>query len=168
MMTGLATAILCASVILTAPDAGEEETMKSRSERIEEIFNALNKDTMHLLDDFYHGEIVFEDPLGHIEGLEDLRAYYANLYEGAAEVSFAFTDEVVQDDTHIVMWIMRMKVKRLNKGEPIEVVGNSLIRFGDEDKVVYHRDYFDMGAMIYEHVPVVGWMVKKVKKRLQH
>jgi len=45
--------------------------------------------------------------------------------------------------------------------------GISVIRFDEEDLVVYHRDYFDVGAMVYEHVPVVRFFVRQVKKRLQ-
>jgi len=142
--------------------------MATRAERIEHIFNGLNKDTMGLLDDFYHEAVIFEDPLGRIVGLEGIRAYYENLYQGAEEVSFEFTAEVVQDNTHVVVWTMHLKARRLNRGRPFTVDGNSIIRFGEGDKVVYHRDYFDMGDFVYERVPVVRCLVKQVKKRLQH
>jgi len=167
-MTGISGALVGVCFLLTAQPSGEPSPMASRSERIEHIFNALNKDTMDLLDDFYATEVIFEDPLGRIEGLDELRRYYENLYQGAMEIAFDFHAEVIQDQTHVVVWTMRLKAKRLRRGKEISVDGNSLIRFNEEDKVIYHRDYFDMGAFIYENVPLVGCAVKKIKKRLKH
>jgi len=34
------------------------------------------------------------------------------------------------------------------------------------DKVYRHRDYFDAGAMLYEHLPVVGRVVSWLKRRI--
>ena len=36
-------------------------------------------------------------------------------------------------------------------------------RYGE--RIVYHRDYFDAGALVYEHIPLMGraiWLLKKV------
>ena len=30
----------------------------------------------------------------------------------------------------------------------------------------YHRDYFDMGEFIYERVPVLGSVIRAIKRRL--
>lgn len=158
-------------VCLGLAGAGAEEegnAAMARHERIEAAFNGLNKDTMDRLGDFYAEDVVFEDPLGMIEGLPALRAYYENMYEGVKEIRFDFGESVVQGDKHVVFWTMTMSVKRLNGGKPISVEGNSLIRFDEDDKVVYHRDTLDMGAMVYEQVPLLRHPVRWIKKRLAH
>jgi len=35
-----------------------------------------------------------------------------------------------------------------------------------DDIIVYHKDYYDLGEMVYEHIPLLGFFVKKIKKRL--
>ena len=141
--------------------------MQSRSQRIENIFKNLRADTMHLLDSFYAQDVVFEDPLGSLNGLEDLRAYYMHLYSGATTVDFDFSDEICVENKHVVFWTMSFQSKRLNAGRTISVIGNSKIVFDDESNLVmYHRDFFDMGAMIYEHLPLIGWLNRKVKQKL--
>lgn len=142
--------------------------MEERSTRIRDTFNGLDRDHMHVLDDFYAAGVTFEDPLGRIEGLDALREYYANMYRNVSAIQFDFAEEVVQGDTHVVVWTMTVQASGLNHGRPVLLEGNSLIRFGSDDKVVYHRDYFDMGAMVYEYVPVLGFFVNVVKKRLAH
>jgi hypothetical protein len=35
-----------------------------------------------------------------------------------------------------------------------------------DDIIVYHKDYYDLGEMVYEHVPLLGFVIKKIKGRL--
>jgi len=146
----------------------EDDIVSDRSARIVAAFNDLTKDTIDGLDAFYGERVHFEDPLGSITGLPDLKEYYAGMYENVKEIRFDFTDETVTGDTHAVAWTMKMRVSKLNRGRPVVVEGMSLIKFGDDDKVRYHRDYFDMGSMVYEHVPVLKFFIKQIKKRLSH
>jgi hypothetical protein len=45
------------------------------------------------------------------------------------------------------------------------VDGFSQISFED-NKVKHHRDYFDLGSMLYEQIPVLGLLIKKIKSGL--
>lgn len=138
------------------------------AENIEKFFNAFNRDTMYLVEDFYDPQVTFLDPIVTINGRDELRRYYEGMYDGVDSVSFHFKGEVRDGDDHVVFWTMVLATKKMNKGKPISVEGNSHIRFGGkEGKAVYHRDYFDVGAMVYEHVPVLGGLTRYVKKNLQ-
>jgi len=44
----------------------------------------------------------------------------------------------------------------------IVVPGVSVIHFGE--KVTAQRDYFDVGAMLYERLPLIGWLLRWVKR----
>jgi limonene-1,2-epoxide hydrolase len=153
--------ILTMSITLHA----DAEPSESRSERIRWAFSELNVDTMDLLDDFYHKDIHFVDPVVNVTGLDDLRAHYEHQYGAVTEIDFTFTDEFIAGDTHTVEWEMTLATKRLNKGEPFTVPGASVLTF-EGNKVIYHRDYFDLGNMLYERLPVVRSITKRIKKRL--
>lgn len=164
-------ALIALSIALAAE--GNPETMPAltatqneRSELIRKTFDEVRVHTLYLLDDLYAEAMVFEDPLGRIEGLDGFKVYMEAMYQYVQEISWAYTDEVIQGDTHVLYWTMTLKTKGLNKGKPFSVDGTSHMKFGEGGKVVYHRDYFDMGAYVYERVPVVKWFVNKVKKRL--
>jgi hypothetical protein len=32
--------------------------------------------------------------------------------------------------------------------------------------VYYHRDYYDAGSMLYEHIPLMGYAIRKIKKKV--
>ena len=141
-------------------------SLTERSERIRETFDDLRSDTLYLLDDLYADELVFEDPLGRLEGLDEFRVYIQAMYEYVEDIQWVYTEEVIAGDTHVLFWTMTLQTKGLNKGKPFSVDGTSRMVFGEDDKIVAHRDYFDMGDYVYERVPVVKWFVKLVKRRL--
>lgn len=150
--------------VLSAPDVTELQA--ERSIRIAHAFNELNIDTIGILDEFYAADVEFEDPLVEIRGLEDLRAYYTKLYRRVEEIAFEIEDEVAQGDTHVVFWTMRLKARKMNNGEEISLEGNSILRFGEDEKVIYHRDYFDLNEFIYQHVPVLKHFTRYINKRV--
>jgi hypothetical protein len=61
---------------------------------------------------------------------------------------------------------MVMRHPRLRKGSPVTVEGLSRLEFDAEEKVKLHRDYFDLGEMLYENLPLIGMVVTSIKKRL--
>lgn len=134
--------------------------------KTEKIFNDLTIEKMELLKNFYAQDIKFNDPLTSISGLETLTAYYANLYKNVKKIEFIFHDAIVNDNNIMVTWTMNYEVDSLNDGNVISVIGNSHIKFNEQGLAVYHRDYFDVAQMVYEYVPVLGWVIKKVKNRL--
>lgn len=135
---------------------------------IEKFFNDLNKDTMHLVDEFYDENIEFHDPLINVQGRGQMRAYYKGLYDNVTSIKFIFSDEIVQGDSHVVAWKMIMESK-LNGGKPTELDALSHIKFGGpENKAIYHRDYYDMGQFVYQYVPILKSVIKYVNGRLSH
>lgn len=167
------TMLLIANLLLNAEAKAMEDTdtkvesqSETRSERIRTTFDEVRVDTLHLLDDLYAEEMVFEDPLGRMEGLDEFRLYMEAMYQYVEDIEWEYTDEVVQGDTHVLFWTMTLQTKRLNKGKPFTVDGTSRLVFGENNKVIFHRDYFDMGTYIYERAPVVRWFVNFVKRRL--
>jgi hypothetical protein len=133
-------------------------------DRFQALYRDLDKDHLHLLGDVYARDVVFIDPVHRVEGLEALTDYFRRMYEGVAEIGFDFEDVVAESDRAFLSWTMRLRHRRFRPGETLVLPGASLIRFGGH--VHFHRDYFDLGAMIYERVPLLGGAVRAIKSRL--
>ena len=147
--------------------SGKEGAMSNRLLEIESLFNNFNSDTMHLADDFYDPDVVFRDPIVELKGRDSLKAYYVDMYENVTSIRFDFSGGIEKDEEVVVFWTMELRAKGLKGGEPVLLDGTSHIRYGAESgKVIYHRDYFDMGAFVYENIPVLGSIVRYTKKRL--
>ncbi|MFY0992140.1 nuclear transport factor 2 family protein [Halomonas sp. C05BenzN] len=134
------------------------------------FFNKLDKTCTKKLYMFYTDNAVFIDPLQRIEGREALEAYFSSLYENVTSCQFDFHHQQRQGNTAFVTWRMRLVHPRLDGGREIAVEGCSQLDFAANDtaRVARHRDYFDVGAMVYERLPLLGGAVKLVKERLGH
>jgi len=122
------------------------------------------------LDQIYDNNVVFEDPLHRVEGLVDLRRYFSGMVHGLQECGFTFNHILEQrghagePDQAVLLWTMHYRHPKLRRGQRLSLEGSSHLQF--RERVVYHRDYFDAGAMLYEHIPVLGYVIGKLKARL--
>lgn len=133
-------------------------------DRFTQTYHRLNGQSIGLLKDLYSDDILFQDPFHRITGLPALTRYFSELYRDVESIAFRFEDTLVQADHAMVTWTMSLKHPRLNGGDPVIVPGSSLIRF--REKVFYHRDYFDGGAMLYEQLPFIGMVIRAIKARV--
>jgi len=127
-----------------------------------DIYQKLSTSNLSLLADVYHKNVTFADPIHQVEGFNALYKYFENLYQNLSFCQFAIKNVIVQGDEAAVYWEMSYQHKKLNKGQTVKVLGTSHIK-GSEDKVVYHRDYLDLGAMLYEQLPFFGKVIKWIK-----
>lgn len=134
--------------------------------KTQKFFTDLSKDTIHLVDEYYAEGIEFHDPMVSINGREALKDYYAGVYEGPQEVSFEYKSEIQNGNELVLIWRMKFVNEDFNGGDPVFVDGSSHIILDENGQAEYHRDYFDMGQMVYKHVPILKHMVNFVDKKL--
>jgi hypothetical protein len=130
------------------------------------MYQRLSLDNLHILAEVYSKDVQFIDPAHKITGLTNLTQYFAALYKNVESIEFSFDHMLENDSEGYVQWLMTFSHKKLAGGKPISVNGTTFLQFDSEGKVYYHRDYFDLGAMLYEQLPLLGRLVKLIKKGL--
>lgn len=130
------------------------------------LYQTLNAQTCRsgLIESVYADNLIFEDSFHRIEGAGPFRDYCQSLYENLSRCDFTFHDQWVTESDAMLTWTMVFCHPRIKKGKEVSVEGASLIRF--EQKVFYHRDYFDGGELLYEHLPLMGALIKTLKNRM--
>ncbi|MET1078339.1 MAG: nuclear transport factor 2 family protein [Pseudomonas sp.] len=128
-------------------------------------FAALDAHNLQRLGELYSADVLFTDPLHEIRGLPALRDYFAQLYAHVSDLRFDFHGfDAVRKGEGYLRWTLRFSHPRLNRGRAIQVEGCSHLLW--HNKVHYHRDYFDAGALLYEHLPLLGRIIHWLKGRL--
>ncbi|WP_129140876.1 nuclear transport factor 2 family protein [Modicisalibacter coralii] len=133
------------------------------------FFEKLDKSYTKYLYRAYTEDVDFCDPLHHIRGRDALERYFAALYERVEECRFTFGDRLRDGDLAFVAWTLHLVHPALDRGRTVTVEGCSRLRFratADGERVCEHRDYFDAGALLYEHVPLLGGAIRQIKRRL--
>lgn len=132
-------------------------------DRFKELFNTLDKGNLSKLGGVYGERIHFKDPLSEVRGLDELTHYFAGSYKNVIACHFVFSEQAVDNGTVALAWTMFLRHKRIKGGREIQVEGISHLRVGD-GKVNYHRDYFDAGQLLYENLPLLGRVIRKIRE----
>lgn len=127
-------------------------------------YKEFNQDSIAGLDSIYDQNAVFEDPIGKVEGLNDLKRHFSKMMSNVSYCRFEITDVVANDGQAFITWTMSFAHPKLNGHKKITVNGVSEIKF--DERITYHRDYFDVGSMFYEQVPILKTIIQALKKRL--
>ena len=132
-------------------------------ERFKNYFKVLHESDLSELRELYSDQIIFKDPVHEIRGLVELEDYFTSMCADLTDCRFEYLDEVVTESTAFVKWIMHFKHPRLGN-RLISVRGVSHLKIGD--KIDYHEDFYDMGAMLYEQLPLIGNVTRWLRLRL--
>jgi hypothetical protein len=114
---------------------------------------------------FYAPTAVYEDPVGRFEGRDQILAHLKQQLGGVQSLAIDVKEEFVSGDETVALWTMTVTHKDLNSGEPLTIDGATHVR-SQAGLVTYQRDYYDLGALVYENVSVVGRLVRWVKGKL--
>lgn len=127
-------------------------------------YQRLSPNHLEALYDIYAPDIRFCDPAHEIQGIVLLVAYFERLFTQVTGCRFDIEQVMEQDGEALVRWRMVFCHPRLNGGKEVTVPGVSHLRFAEQ--VYEHTDYFDMGAMLYEQLPLLGGVIRALKRRL--
>jgi hypothetical protein len=114
-------------------------------------------------DKLYAENVRFRDPVHELSGLSQLQLYLEELCNNLDECRFEYLEQVQSEGIAYVKWNMHFRHPSLGK-RPITVRGVSQIHY--DSHIFYQEDIYDMGAMIYEHVPLLGLCTRWLKNRL--
>lgn len=134
-------------------------------DRFNHFYTSLDLATLEALPGVYHSQVTFADPVAVHQGLRAVDSYFRKLLAGCTRCDFRIREQRFDADSGFVNWTMTFANPRLNAGRAIDVDGSSVLRIRD-DRIEYQRDYYDMGAMIYEQLPILGSVVRYIRGRM--
>ena len=138
----------------------------NNQEKTIKFFKELSFENIDSVNNFYHPKCDFIDPLTKISGIEEIKNYYKNLYKSVNSIRFEFTDFISEKEKLAAYWTMYLSAKGIKNGQEISVAGCSHIKF-ENNLAIYHRDYYDMGEFVYEHISILNKIIFYIKRRLK-
>jgi steroid Delta-isomerase len=113
----------------------------------------------------YAADARFKDPFNEVRGIEPIQRIFAHMFVALHEPRFVVTEVVQQGDKCFLTWDFIFRFKRFDTQTTQTVRGASHLVFDAEGLVTLHRDYWDAAEELYEKLPVVGGLMRWLKKR---
>lgn len=130
------------------------------------FYQHLQPGLLSQLSEIYHDDTLLVDPVGQHHGVEALERYFASLLKNLRYCRFHITHQHYFDQCALLLWRMEYAHPALQSSAAQTLEGSSYLVFRDE-RIVFQRDYYDLGEMLYEKVPVLGGVIRLLKKRLK-
>jgi limonene-1,2-epoxide hydrolase len=122
------------------------------AERVRSVLEGLRADDLdgvERLRPLYDEDMVFEDPIQKVRGLDAFVALNRRLLGRAKDLTFRVHDAATTGDVSFLTWTMLCTPKL---GPKIHVDGTTHLRVRG-GRVAYHRDYWDLGELFTSVVP---------------
>ena len=115
----------------------------------------------------YAEDAYLNDNLTVVHGAVAIENYFAATAALAESVVVRFLDVAAADIDYYVRWEMIIRSQAIKEGEPIRSFGVTQFRFNRAGQVILHRDFWDSSSGLFEHVPVLGWLIKKARHQVE-
>jgi limonene-1,2-epoxide hydrolase len=135
-------------------------------QRVRSFYERLAPPDLDRLPEIYAPHAYFRDPFNEVRGLPEIRRIFAQMFEHLDDCRFAFLDEVVDEGGALLTWDMTFRIRRLKPAEVRTIHGATHLKFDAAGRIAYHRDYWDAADELYAKLPVIGPVMRWLKRRL--
>lgn len=129
------------------------------------FFENLSPASLDRLEAIYTPQAWFKDPFNEVRGLPAVRRIFSHMYEALEQPRFVVTDCVSQGDQCFLTWNFEFRFRNFDRATLQTVRGGSHLKFTADGLIDYHRDYWDAAEELYEKLPVLGRLMRWLKKR---
>jgi steroid delta-isomerase len=128
------------------------------------FFEALQPADLARLQAFYTADASFKDPINQVRGVPAIRGVFEHMYASLDEPRFVVREAIAQGDQCFLVWDFLFRFRRQGSTQQC-IRGGTHLRFALDGRVALHRDYWDAAEELYEKLPVVGGLMRWLKRR---
>ena len=138
------------------------EEARARLSALAGWYESLTPESLERLGEFYAADAWFKDPFNEVRGLEPLRRVFAHMFETLRAPRFRILERVADERGALLTWEFHFGAGR----REYVVRGATHLRFDAQGRVDYHRDYWDTAEELYAKVPLLGGLMRWLRRRL--
>lgn len=148
-----------------APESAPTPAQDAAVARVVAFFEAMTPASLDALDTIYSTNAYFKDPFNEVRGIAEVRQIFSHMYAALGQPRFVVTDCIAQGGQCFLSWNFEFYFKNLDPATLQTVRGGSHLKFTTGGLVDFHRDYWDAAEELYEKLPLVGSLMRWLKKR---
>ena len=133
-----------------------------RRDDLVDFFETLTPQSLERFPDFYAADAWFKDPFNEVHGVDAIRHIFEHMFRQVENPRFVVTDRMAEANRAMLVWEFRFS----RQGAPQIIRGASHLHFDAEGRVIRHRDYWDAAEELYMTLPVIGWLMRRLRRAL--
>jgi hypothetical protein len=127
-------------------------------------FENLTPDTLPEIARIATPDMRFRDPFNDVRGIDNVVRLLGTMYAHGTP-RFEILDRALGQSAGYILW--RFTNDPGGGRAPFMITGMSEIHFAPDGRISEHIDHWDSGGQFYERIPVLGWLIRLARKRLE-
>ena len=122
-------------------------------------YQELTPESLTRFPEFYTEDVWFKDPFNEVRGIAAIQRIFAHMFAKLTDPRFVVTERLADENSAMLVWELRY-------GKAQRIRGVSHLRFAADGRVAYHRDYWDATEELYSKLPVIGALMRILRRAL--
>ena len=138
--------------------------LREAVQRLADFYARLQPQDLDRLDRYYTPDARFKDPFNEVRGLAEIEGIFAHMFVALDAPRFVMRDVLVQGDQCFLSWDFLFRMRRFRHDEQC-IRGATHLRLAADGRIAEHRDYWDAAEELYEKLPVLGALMRWLKRK---
>jgi len=135
------------------------------AQRIADFFGSLAPADLARLGEIYSDDARFKDPFNEVVGVPAIRQVFEHMFTTLDAPRFVVRELIVQGPQCFLTWDFVFRMRRFNRREQV-IRGSSHLVLAADGRITLHRDYWDAAEELYEKLPLLGSLMRWLRKRV--
>jgi ketosteroid isomerase-like protein len=144
------------------------DTAEAALQRVVLFYEQLQPKDLSRLADIYTADAQFKDPFNAVQGIPAIAGIFNHMFDSLQAPRFVITQQVQQGNQCFVTWDFLFAMPQIRGGQTQTIRGASHLVLREDQgtwRVAVHRDYWDAAEELYEKLPVLGSLMRWLKRR---
>jgi len=152
----------------TSPSLDQDQAPASDIADIERFFTDMTPAHLARLGEVYSAQAWFKDPFNEVQGLDAVRGIFQHMYDSLNQPRFIVTTRVVQGRQCFLTWDFVFGLRGQTTEITVRGASHLMLAPGADGRwrIERHRDYWDVAEELYEKLPLLGGLMRWLKRRV--
>jgi limonene-1,2-epoxide hydrolase len=141
-----------------------ERHADARVARLVALYETLVPADLPGLRGVYADDARFKDPFNQVQGVAAIARIFGHMFGKLDSPRFRVIGIVADGDEVVLTWDFTFRTRGAGAAA-LCIHGASHVRFNPQGQVAMHRDYWDAAEELYEKLPLLGTLMRWLKRR---
>lgn len=136
----------------------------ARTARLIEAYTQLTRDSLPALLALYDDDAAFKDPFNDLRGRAAIGRVFTQMFDELRDPRFTVQVAASEGSHAFLTW--ELDFLRGSRGQTLVIRGATHLHYSPAGLVTLHRDYWDAAEELYAKLPVLGALMRALRRRL--
>ena len=133
-----------------------------------DFFESISPESVSRIAQLYAADAFFKDPFNEVRGTSSIEAIFAAMFRQVDQPRFRVRQAIGDSRRACLLWDFEFRMRRFDSSRLQCIRGATWLEFDAQGRISCHRDYWDAAEELYEKLPLVGALMRWLRRQASH